>query len=399
MASADLKSIPIAELEAGMFVVKVVSKSVELKVKTEGIVRTQTSIQNLKNAGVETVWIDPDRSEIPSQERIDPALDSSPSAATPNPSSFEEHMQQAMKLYEQAKNSQKRMLEKVKLGQGIDVKELETLSEQIIDSVFANPNALLFMTKLKNKDEYLYQHSLDVAILMSVFAKYLDFSAEVTQRLAMGALMHDTGMLNLPENYVNNPETFTPEQYQQVQPHVGFSLDMAASIPGITEESLDVIRLHHERLDGSGYPNALQGDAINIHGRMAALVDSYCAMTSDRAHKTAVSAATAFKIMRNGTPNAYDNDLMGQLIRCIGVFPVGTLVKLKSQRLALVTESNYHAPLQPKVGVFYSVRTGTHLEVKHLNLASKQVDDEILSSVRPDEFNLDLVKFLKNSLF
>lgn len=396
MSSADLKQIDISELKPGMFVVKVVSKDPSLKVKTEGLVRSKTSINNLKNAGVEKIWIDPERCEM--EEESQPEPESAPAQPAPSAISFEEHMQEAMVLYEQARSIQKRMMNKIKQGQGIDVKEVDRLSQNIIDSVFKNPNALLFMTKMKNRDEYLYQHSLDVSILMTVFAKYMEFSPDITQKLAMGALLHDAGMLNVPESITSSHDQLTKEELKDVPPHVEFSLEIASSIPGISEESLDVIRLHHERLDGSGYPKGLSGDEINIYGRMAALIDSYSAMTSDRLHKDAVSAATAFKIMRNGTPGAYDNDLMGQLIRCIGVFPVGTLVKLKSQKLALVTESNYDAPLQPKVGVFYSIRSGTHLEVKHLDLASKRVDDEIMSSVRPEEFNLDLVKFLKTAL-
>ena len=397
MSSADIKQIDISELKPGMFVVKVISKDASLKVKTEGIVRTSTSINNLKNAGVDKIWIDPDRGEVEQA----PPKEPEPTPAPPPPKqgvSFEEHMHDAMVLYEQAKSIQKNMMDKIKQGQGIDFQEVDRLSQSVIDSVFTNPNALLFMTKMKNKDEYLYQHSLDVSIMMTVFAKYLEFSPEITKKLAMGALLHDAGMLNISESITSSKEKLSAEELQGVIAHVDYSVEIASSMPGVSEESLDVIRLHQERLDGSGYPKGLSGDEINIYGRMAALIDSYSAMTSDRLHKDAVSAATAFKIMRSGTPGAYDNDLMGQFIRCIGVFPVGTLVKLKSQKLALVTESNYDAPLQPKVGVFYSIRSGTHQEVKHLDLASKRVDDEIMSSVRPEEFNLDLLKFLKTAL-
>ncbi|MBD1391256.1 HD-GYP domain-containing protein [Neiella sp. HB171785] len=395
MHSNDLKQVDINELKIGMFVVKVVTANAALRVKTEGIVRTQTTLQNLKKSGALKVWIDPERSELEADSPPTPSAEKQPAKAN---QTFEEKVQAAMQLYDDAKNIQRQMIENIKKGKSVNLKEVESLSSSIIDSVFNDQNALMMMCQMKNKREYLYQHSLNSAIMMSVFARYLEFDQDIIEKLAVGALLHDVGKTHIDEAVLDKTGQYSPEEFEQMKQHVGYSVEIASSMPGIATESLDVIRLHHERLDGSGYPQALEGDEINIYGRMIALIDSYNAMTSDRPHKDAVSPLTAFKIMTNGTPNAYDNDLMKQLIRCVGVFPVGSLVKLKSNKLAMVIENNFDQPLKPKVTAFYSISGGYHTEIKHIDLASSHSSDEIECSVRPDEFKLDLLKFMRTSL-
>lgn len=395
MHSSDLKQIDISELKLGMFVVKVITSTATLRVKTEGVVRTQTTLENLRKSGAQKVWIDPDRSELEEA----PTPEKAPEEPTKQPpQSFEEKVQAAMKLYEDAKSIQQQMIANIKKGKAVNLQEVESLSSQIIDSVFSDQNALMMMCQMKDKGEYLYQHSLNCAILMSVFARYLDFDESVIEKLAVGALLHDVGKTHIDEYLIGHSSSYSQAEFEQMKQHVDYSIEIASSMPGISQESLDVIALHHERLDGTGYPNGLQGDEINIYGRMIALVDSYNALTSDRNHKDAVAPFTAFKIMTNGTPNAYDHDLMKQLIRCVGVFPVGSLVKLSSNKLAMVVENNFDQPLKPKVVAFYSITGGYHTEIKHIDLATSHGTDEIESSVRPDEFKLDLMKFMRSSL-
>ncbi|MBW8191121.1 HD-GYP domain-containing protein [Neiella marina] len=396
MHANDLKQIDISELTLGMFVVKVITASSTLRVKTEGLVRTPTTLQNLKNSGALKVWIDPDRSEE-TDEPVSPPAHTTPTQQEPA-KNFEEKVQAAMSLYEDAKCIQKKMIANIKKGKAVNLQEADALSSQIIESVFSDPNSLMMMCQMKDKGEYIYQHALNCAILMSVFARYLDFDESVIEKLATGALLHDVGNMHIEQSLIDHRGQYSPAEFEQMKHHVDYSVEVASSMPGISQESLDVIRLHHERLDGSGYPNGLSGDDINIYGRMIALIDSYNALTSDRLHKDAVAPFTAFKIMTNGTPNAYDNDLMKQLIRCIGVFPVGSLVKLSSNKLAMVVENNFEQPLKPKVVAFYSITGGYHTEIKHIDLAASHNSDQIETSVRPDEFKLDLMKFMRTSL-
>ena len=167
--------------------------------------------------------------------------------------------------------------------------------------MFSDHNALMIMTQMKEKQDYLYQHAINCAVLMTVFARYMNFDQEVIQNLATGALLHDVGMLHIPEKILTKPGDLADGEQEKIKHHVSFSSEIACSMPGISSEALDVIKYHHERLDGSGYPQGLSGDDISIYGRMSALVDSYNAMTSDRIYKDAVSSVTAFKIMKTAS--------------------------------------------------------------------------------------------------
>ena len=152
---------------------------------------------------------------------------------------------------------------------------------------------------------------------------------------------------------------------------------------------------HHERIDGSGYPKGLKADEISKYGRMIAIVDSYDAMTAERVFKTSMHPINAFKSLMAESPNAYDQSLVEQFIQCLGVYPVGTLVKLESGKLGLISKLNPYKPLQPFVRVFYNTRLNQSIPLKELDLSKKKNNDQIECCIKPQEFNLNLLGFFK----
>ncbi|TAA47512.1 MULTISPECIES: HD-GYP domain-containing protein [Corallincola] len=397
MGDNSLKRIDIDELELGMFVVNVLAQKGGVTVKTQGLVRIPSAVENLKRAGVTSLMVDMTRSEIASQTADEPVDDTAQAVEYDNVS-FDEEAGRALKLYEKARDYQKRLFTEISEGKPVDLDQASDLADQLIDSVFRNQNALCFMVQMKDKDEYLYQHAINCSTLMTLFARHMDFNRDTIQNLAVGMLFHDVGKIHIPRELIDKPGELTGKEFELVKDHVDISWEIASSIPHISSETLDVIKLHHERMDGSGYPHGLAGEEINIYGRMAAIIDCYHALTSDRPYKDSVTSMTAFSIMKNGTPGEFDQDLLNQFIRCVGIYPVGTLVKLKSGKLAIVMQGNFSNPLQPKVMVFYSTRQHHHTEPKLIDLADKHCSEEIETSVRPQQFDLNLMKFFKQVL-
>ncbi|WP_088332533.1 HD-GYP domain-containing protein [Lacimicrobium sp. SS2-24] len=396
-----LKKFSIDSLKPGMFVNQVSRQTATLKIRTRGLIKSQPQIQMLKDKGILEVEVDLSRSVLeeplemegdgPSSE---PDTEETVTGKDKKPQRSDgERLGEASALYDKAKSVQSRFVKKVRSGRPSSVKELNELSTGIIDSVFDDPNAMCCLTLIKEKNKYLLEHSLNCAILMAVFARHLGFDKELIDNLALAGLMMDLGMNTIPNDILNKKGKLEAQEKQLIHTHV----DVATEILDAAEIDNPVIRevvtYHHERLDGSGYPSGLSGDELSVYARIAGIVDSYDAMTSDRPWRKAYSPTQALKQLLGFSQGKLDQSLVHQFIRCIGVHPVGSLVKLKSGKLAIVTRANKEDPLSPVVMTFYSVRAGHYNEIKQLDLS--KVQDEIESSVRPEEFKINLTKFFK----
>ncbi|MEC8206743.1 MAG: HD domain-containing phosphohydrolase, partial [Pseudomonadota bacterium] len=167
---------------------------------------------------------------------------------------------------------------------------------------------------------------------------------------------------------------------------------------GLSGIAFDIAGFHHERLDGSGYPFGKSGDEISLYVRMTSIVDVYDALTAERVYKAGMEPIKAFKILKDGCPDSFDGDLVTKFIQCIGIHPVGTLVRLESQKLGVVTRSNPTSPLKPQVKVFYHAKHTRYTEVQDIDLANSRCHDSLEAAVRPSEFNIDLIRFFKSSI-
>lgn len=395
-----LKIIPIDQVKSGMFVNQVTKQTATLKIKTRGLIKSRSQVQLLIDKGILEVEVDLSRSVLEEPLEIEgdgeqlPAA--SPAVSAPRKHSDGEQLSAANTLYDKAKNVQSRFIKKVRGGRPSSVKELEELSADIIDSVFDDPNAMCCLTLIKEKNKYLLEHSLNCAILMAVFARHLGFDKELIDNLGLAGLMMDLGMNTIPADILNKKGKLDNQERQIIHSHVDVATEILEAAEIDNQVIREVVTYHHERLDGSGYPSGLSGDELSVYARMAAIVDSYDAMTSVRPWRKAYSPTQALKQLLGFSQGKLDQSLVHQFIRCIGVHPVGSLVKLKSGKLAIVIRANKDDPLSPTVMTFYSVRSGHYNEIKQLDL--NKVQDEIESSVRPEEFKINLTKFFKEVL-
>lgn len=387
-----LRVLSVDELQPGMYVSDVVEQSGKLKVKNRGLVSDQQGIDALVMKGVLKVEVDDSKSSFVDSLPEPPNTDSS--ATKPKPEKpLSEQLTTANHLYSKAKDIQRDFIVRIRDNQVTDLEDLYDLSHGIIDSVFEAPNALSCLALIQKSDEYLLEHSLNCSILMAMFASHLEFDTDRIEELSLAALLMDIGMANIPEDIVNKQGKLTKNEIDIISTHVDIGVDIVERCGDVSDVIRDVIFSHHERLDGSGYPDGKSADDISQYVRMAAIVDSFDAMTTKRAHQKSMTATAALKGLLGD--DRYDQLLVQKFIQCMSVHPVGSLVKLTNDRLAIVVKSNKSSPLQPVVATFYHIKSSHYAETRILDLS--RVSEDIESSVRPEEFNINLTKFFKQA--
>lgn len=388
-----LKLIEIDQLIPGMFIVKVTKQAGKLTVTSAGKVKDKEVIVKLVNQGILQVQIDLSKSTH--LDTAEETVEWDQAYTNSSGLNYAEQLEHSLKIHEQVKEVQGRLIQRVAKGKITDLDEINEITRDIVKKAFECDDTINITTMLKESDEYFLEHSINCAILMVMFGRALDIEKPILEHIGAGALLMDIGMIRLPLLLTQKADTLSAKETQQMQRHVDTALKLLGPINGIDEISLTVIEQHHERIDGSGYPNGLSEQQISLYGKMAAIVDTYDSLTSNRPFRDAFKPGDALKKME-AEQLGLDKELVSKFISCIGANPVGTLVKLASGKLAMVMRLNRHTPLSPVVMVFYNMNTKSD-EVAQLDLS--KVDDEILSSVSPDDFGIELPTFLRQSFF
>ncbi|MEF1339541.1 HD-GYP domain-containing protein, partial [Vibrio rotiferianus] len=272
-------------------------------------------------------------------------------------------------------------------GKVIEVDEIESWADDMIESVFIDSDALQCVSALRQKDTYLLEHSVNVACLLVTFGKHLGLNKETLKQLAIGGIIHDVGKIKVDDAVLHKPARLTPEEFEHMKLHQVFAGEIILGVKGLSDVSRDVCLMHHEKLDGNGYPRGLSGDQIPMHGRMSCIVDIYDALTADRVYKKGMSSAEAFKILLSLTPSHLDPDLVYKFINCIGVYPVGSIVQLSDGRVGIVWTSNESQPLKPIVKCFYSRKYKRYIDVAMVDL--KNSPHSVEKAVAPSSLEVD----------
>ena len=402
-ASEVTQTITIDQLKTGMYV-KSFSDNATLNIKSEGYISSEKSITQLRKANITQLVIIPEKQKKTMNiEKIFAEINTNKPAVTKKPPSekiglsLDSEIKKASNLYKNAKLLQEKILGQIKQKKSFAINEVEETTNAMVDSIFRNQDALACMSRLQTKDSFLIEHSLNVSILMSVFAKHLGFEKRLIQELALGAFLHDIGKVLLPLDILNKTKTLTSKEHNIIRSHVALGLKILEDSPSISHIAMKMVREHHERLDGSGYPRQLKGDEISTYGRMIAIIDSYDAMTCERPYKKKLHPINAFKALSLESPEFYDEALVEKFIQCMGVYPVGTLVKLNSGKIGLISRLNKQKPLHPYVRVFYNTRMNQAIPMKEINLSESKYKDQIDCCIRPEEFNLNLLGFFKTA--
>jgi len=376
----------VSKLLVGDYVVEILQQSGNFLLKNESLIKSEGVINNLIVKGVEVVKVDTERSIMPSVPQ------SSSTQRTRQQLAVE--VKHAKQLFEESKTIQAKVFADAQAGCELDLAPVIDITNKAVDTIFNSPDALACVINIRIKDAYLLEHSVAVSVLMTIFSRFLNIDKATVQQLSVGAFLHDVGKIMIPDNILNKPGKLTDDEFTIMKTHANHSIDIISKTPNISALSLEVAAQHHEKLDGFGYPNQLGEDAISQYGRMISICDIFDALTANRCYKEGFAHVKAFTILRNlAEQNHLDKKLVDQFIRCIGVYPVGCLVALNSNKVAIVEARNPDDPISPKVRSFYSVKNGHYLNTQDIDLSDS--DDFIVKNVRADDFDLDMNKIVE----
>ncbi len=303
---------------------------------------------------------------------------------------FSEEFERAKTLHAEAKLRVQEAMQLAKVGKPFDIDGIEDMADGLIDSIVSNRNTLCMMTVLKSQDNYLYEHSVNCSVLMGIFARHMKLSIDIIHDLVTGAILHDIGMIEVPQDIIEKPGKLTPPEEKEMQRHIVVGRKILEKNRGVPAIAFEVCKQHHERLDGQGYMLKIHSHQINQYGRVGAIVDIYDALTSNRSYREAFSPAGAMKKMLELGGGHLDAKLVYQFIQCINIYPVGSLVQLDDSRVGVVHELNVFKKDKPKVRVFYSGKDEQYFDAKTVDLADPNIRVKIKKTVDLDDFEIEL---------
>ena len=387
-----LKKVSVTDVVLGMYIHELCGSWMDHPFWKAGFtLDTLDELHSLQNSAITEVWIDTAKGlDLPAgvqSEELEPVIEraqtilqEADAAERAEPIvSMAEEVQRAFKICERSKDAVFSMFSEVRMGHAIEMHGVAQVVDEMAQSILRHPSALLSLVRLKNADEYTYMHSVAVSALMIALARQLQLSADQVQQAGAAGLLHDVGKMMIDNNILNKPGRLSDAEFAKMRLHPVYGVKLLLdSGSDVSAEVYDVCLHHHEKYDGSGYPKKLKGQEISLFARMAAICDVYDAITSDRPYKKGWGPAESLQRMAQWQGH-FDPQLFQAFVRTMGIYPVGSLVRLNSGRLAVVIEQNEQTLLKPKVKVFFSSKAKMPIEQEVLDLACSQCTDSIIA--------------------
>ena len=391
--------IDVSELAIGMHVIRLDRPWEETNFLLQGfVIRDQSEIEALR-AQCDFVVIEGRVDGIP---RPDPARSApKPSVlkrlfsrkATPKPASNTvkavaprkrvtyinkvsagQEMETAIIRFEEAQQTAKAIMSGLRVGRTLDLNNARAVVNSCVESVLRNENALLLLTKIKHQDEYTAEHCINVSILAAAFGKHLGLLEGEIRNLALCGLLHDVGKTRIPDEILNKPGALTPKEFDVMRHHTTHGRTILMGTSNSLNTAVDVAFSHHERMDGSGYPRALQAQQIPYFAKVIGLVDTYDAITSSRVYDRGRASMQALEIIHKYRGTQFDEELADAFIQMIGVYPPGSIVEMLNGEVGIIIESHPRHKLRPKVLMVREADKTLMTPYKSLNLMTSPED-------------------------
>jgi putative nucleotidyltransferase with HDIG domain len=398
-----LKRIAVSQLRVGMYIDELCGSWMEHPFwRTRFALKDIEDVRRIAESGIREAWIDTDKgldadlqtARAPMRAEADAEIERrllQSAAEEPvqvaDSVPFNEELERAGAVYARTRPAILNMFSDARLGRAIGSETASELVDEIFDSVQRNSGALISLARLKRADDYTYMHSVAVCGLMIALARQLGLCEEDTRQAGLGGLMHDIGKSKLSDRILRKPDKLADDEWVKVKAHpeIGHSILSQSSFGSIP---MDVVLHHHEKVDGTGYPHRLTGDSISLFARMASVCDIYDAITSNRPYKTGWLPADAIRKMAEWAPGHFDSKVFHAFVKTVGVYPVGTLVRLEGGRLGVVVEHNERALLKPTVKTFYSISSHSRIAPERVDLAHPRTGLRILGREDPAAWGL-----------
>jgi len=376
-----LKKIVTNELRTGMYIHALCGSWMANPFwRKSFLISSDDLCMRVRSSGVREIWIDTDkgrdvvidnRSDTPSENSfvLEGMHANSFQFSNITPSSTTHEFDRAAQLIAKSKEAVTAMFSEARMGRFSSIEHADSLVDEIALSVIRNTQALISLSRLKQSDDYTYMHSVAVCAMMVALARQLGMAEEEVRLCGKAGLLHDLGKMAIDHDVLNKPGPLTDQEFMCIQTHPQSGYEMLLSINDIPPAVLDVCLHHHEKFNGHGYPSGLCGEEISIYARMGAVCDVYDAITSNRPYKLGWCPSESLRRMAEWAKDGhFDQAIFEAFVKCVGIYPIGTLLKLKSGRLAVVIDIS-KSLLRPMVNVFFSTKSMTYLQPYMLDLS------------------------------
>lgn len=395
-----LKRIHVRQLKLGMHLQEFCGSWMEHPFfRTSFVLVDRKDIDAILASSIQEVWIDSDKgldvevgspvvSRTQAEHQIDvelEALSQGGREIAPVPTAQE--LKRAAKICLQSRRAVTSMFEEARMGRAVEMGGAKLLVGEISDSVTRNPGALISLARLKTADAYTYMHSVAVCALMVALARQLGMNEEQTRSAGLAGLLHDLGKAVIPSEILDKPGKLTDEEFTIMKSHPVEGHKMLVAATAVDPVAMEVCLRHHEKTDGSGYPGGFLNDKISRWAKMGAVCDVYDAITSNRPYKAGWDPAESLRKMASWANGHFDPVIFQAFVKSMGIYPVGSLVRLNSGRLGVVVEQTARSLTMPCVKVFFSTKSNLRIMPEVIDLSRRGVSDRIASREDPAQWN------------
>ncbi|MBU0590177.1 MAG: HD-GYP domain-containing protein [Gammaproteobacteria bacterium] len=394
-----LKRISVQQLTLGMHIKEFCGSWMEHPFWRSGfLLEDPKDIKRIHGSSIQEVWIDVGKGvDVPQGEpavlekqahaQAEQALGSiKPAPQEPVAVSVADEIAQASRICAQSKQAVMLMFQEARMGKVVDTATAQNLVKDISASVSRNAGALISLARLKTADDYTYMHSVAVCAMMVALARQLGLSEAETRSAGLAGLLHDLGKAMMPMQVLNKPGKLTDAEFIIIKSHPLEGHAMLLKVPDIDPIALDVCLNHHEKVDGSGYPKALKADEISLFAKMGAVCDVYDAITSNRPYKAGWDPAESLRKMAEWADGHFDRQVFQAFVKSLGIYPIGSLVRLSSGRIAVVMEQTARSLTMPRVKVFFSTKSDMRIPPEIVDLSSPGCREKIASREDPHQW-------------
>lgn len=371
-----LKKIPVSELKLGMHLQAFCGAWLDHPFwRTKFVLTDPNDLVLVRESPISEVWIDISKgldvepgsaAAAVNVEIVEKLPESVP--AKIDKTSFNDEVKRASRIVAKGKEAVVSMFQEARMGKAIEAEAAAPLVEEISNSVMRNPGALISLARLKTADDYTYMHSVAVCALMIALARQLGLDEQQTRDAGMAGLLHDLGKAMIPLDVLNKPGKLTDAEFALVKTHPEEGHKLLLEGKGVSDVTKDVCLHHHEKVDGSGYPKGLNSETMSLFAKMGAVCDVYDAITSNRPYKAGWDPAESIKRMAEWKGH-FDPAVFQAFVKSLGIYPIGSLVRLESGKLGVVIEQGEQSLLKPKVKVFFSTKAQAYIKPETIDLA------------------------------
>jgi putative nucleotidyltransferase with HDIG domain len=407
--------IDVHELEHGMFVSDLDRPWTETPFLLQGVlIESREDIAEIQRL-CDYVYIDVERSREVIAPKLRTLAVKPPIEKKPKPNEislqavereqedFRKELKVARKVHQRTRVYIDKLLDDVRFGNSLDTDTARELVAEMADSISRSPNAMLWLTHMKKRDEYTSIHCMNVCILALTFGRSMGLARKHLDMLGLGALLHDIGKMHVPLEILNKPGRLTDEEFEIVKTHSMSGYNLLRQKKDMPGEVLDIVRSHHERINGRGYPEGLSGDFIGKLVQITSIVDVYDAITSDRCYHDGIAPHDALKNMFDWAGDNFDADLVERFIKCLGIYPIGSMVELNTGHIGIVVSASEKARLRPIILVVINKNRKRYDVPRLINMAHPQWSKEenlleVKRIVSSHETDLDMHQIVANEV-